>query len=77
MTLPKPLRTALMLVALYAVCVLFLRYRRDGMDWQPALLIGLAMTPLALLLAKGRDKLNGKTRDAGARWRDRMRRGNN
>ncbi|MER7479099.1 hypothetical protein ABTX60_15870 [Streptomyces sp. NPDC126510] len=73
MTLPGPLKTALIIVLTYALLVLLMRYRRDGMDWGPALLIGLLATPLALLLSWGRDRFIGKARRAGERARARRR----
>jgi hypothetical protein len=73
MTLPKPLKNALIVVLTYACVVLIMRYRRDGMDWGPALLIGLLVTPLALLLSWGRDRLMGKAERAGERARVRRR----
>ncbi|MFI1722523.1 hypothetical protein [Streptomyces sp. NPDC020489] len=73
MTVPKPLKIALLVVLTYAVIVLFMHYRREGMDWGPALLIGLLATPLALLASWGRDRLNGKAREAGLRARARRR----
>ncbi|OUD01223.1 hypothetical protein CA983_21280 [Streptomyces swartbergensis] len=73
MTLPKPLKNALIVVLTYACVVLIMRYRRDGMDWGPALLIGLLVTPLALLLSWGRDRLIGKAQRAGERARARRR----
>jgi hypothetical protein len=45
MTLPKPVHTALIIVLTYVLLVLLMRCRRDGMDWSPALLIGLLATP--------------------------------
>ncbi|MEU4466276.1 hypothetical protein AB0G20_21700 [Streptomyces sp. NPDC024017] len=60
MTLPKHLKNALIIGLAYVCVVLIMRYRRDGMDWGPALLIGLLVTPLALLLSWGRDRLIGK-----------------
>ncbi|MFF5369794.1 hypothetical protein [Streptomyces sp. NPDC013187] len=69
MTLPKPLGTALIILLTYVFLVLLMRYRRDGMDWGPALLIGLLATPLALLVSWGRDRLMGKARRAGERAR--------
>lgn len=73
MTLPKPLKNALIVVLTYAVVVLFMRYRREGMDWGPALLIGLLATPLALLMSWGRERLIGKAQRAGERARARRR----
>jgi hypothetical protein len=61
------LKNALIVVLTYACVVLIMRYRRDGMDWGPALLIGLLVTPLALLLSVGRDRLMGKAERAGER----------
>ncbi|MEV5356154.1 hypothetical protein [Streptomyces sp. NPDC052693] len=73
MTLPKPLKNALIAVLAYVCVVLVMRYRRDGMDWGPALLIGLVVTPLALLWSAGRDRLMGKAARAGERTRARRR----
>jgi hypothetical protein len=73
MTLSKPLKNALLVVLTYACAVLILRYRRDGMDWGPALLVSLLVTPLALLLSSGRDRLMDTARRAGARARERRR----
>ncbi|GGM16793.1 hypothetical protein GCM10010129_71220 [Streptomyces fumigatiscleroticus] len=73
MTLSKPLKNALIVVLAYACVVLMMRYRRDGMDWGPALLIGLLVTPLALLLSEGRGRLVEKARRAGERTRERRR----
>ncbi|GAA2231512.1 MULTISPECIES: hypothetical protein [Streptomyces] len=73
MTVPKPLKIALFVVLAYALIVLMLRYRRDGMDWDQALLLGLLVTPLAFLLSWGRDRLMGKARGAGERARARRR----
>ncbi len=73
MKLPKPLKNALIVVLTYACVVLVMRYRRDGMDWGPALLIGLLVTPLALLWSAGRDRLTGKAARAGERVRARRR----
>ncbi|MFI8895712.1 hypothetical protein [Streptomyces paradoxus] len=75
MTLPKPVKNALIVVLTYACAVLVVRYRGDGMDWGPALLIGLLATPLVLLLAWGRDRLTGKAARAGERARSRRRGG--
>ncbi|MGC5038172.1 MULTISPECIES: hypothetical protein [unclassified Streptomyces] len=75
MTLPGPLKNALIVVLTYACAVLVLRFRRDGMDWGPALLIGLVVTPLFLLLSWGRERLNGKAARAGERLRARRRGG--
>ncbi|MBW5421391.1 hypothetical protein GKQ77_07395 [Streptomyces sp. BG9H] len=71
MNLPKPLKTVLTVALMYAICVLLLRYRRDGMDWTLALLLGLALAPVALLLSWGRERLNGKAQAAGQRRRER------
>ncbi|MFI9244750.1 hypothetical protein ACIGXF_19645 [Streptomyces sp. NPDC053086] len=71
MSLPKPLKGVLIVALTYALSVLLLRYRRDGMGWTHALLIGLAVTPLALLAAAGRDRLNARARAAGERMRER------
>ncbi|WP_329343064.1 hypothetical protein OG866_42125 [Streptomyces sp. NBC_00663] len=73
MTLPKPVKNALVVVLAYACVVLIMRYRRDGMDWTPALLIGLLVTPLALLMSWGRNRLMGKAERAGRRARARRR----
>ncbi|MFE1251699.1 hypothetical protein [Streptomyces sp. NPDC058766] len=73
MTLPKPVKKALIVVLTYACVVLILRYRRDGMDWSPALLIGLLVTPLALLMSCGRRRFMGKAARAGERARARRR----
>ncbi|MER7190767.1 hypothetical protein [Streptomyces flaveolus] len=73
MTLSKPLKNALIVVLTYACAVLILRYRRDGMDWGPALLIALLVTPLVLLLSAGRERLMGTARRAGERARERRR----
>ncbi|MEU3889131.1 hypothetical protein [Streptomyces sp. NPDC029041] len=73
MTLPTPLKTVLLVVLTYAFLVLLLRYRGDGMDWGPALLIGLLATPLTLLLSWGRDRFIGRARRAGERARARRR----
>ncbi|MFJ8469426.1 hypothetical protein [Streptomyces swartbergensis] len=73
MTLPKPLKNALIVVLAYACVVLIMRYRGDGMDWGPALLISLLVTPLALLLSWGRERLMGKAERAGERARARRR----
>ncbi|GGQ85186.1 hypothetical protein GCM10010261_33040 [Streptomyces pilosus] len=67
------MKIALILVLTYACSVLVMRYRRDGMDWEPALLIGLLVTPLVLLLSWGRDRLMDGARRAGERARDRRR----
>ncbi|WP_244207041.1 hypothetical protein [Streptomyces swartbergensis] len=67
------MKNALIVVLTYACVVLIMRYRRDGMDWGPALLIGLLVTPLALLLSWGRDRLIGKAQRAGERARARRR----
>jgi hypothetical protein len=75
MTLPKHLKNALIVVLTYVCVVLIMRYRRDGMDRGPALLIGLLVTPLALLLSWGRDRLIGKAGRAGERARARRRGG--
>ncbi|MFE6196062.1 hypothetical protein ACFVOP_12560 [Streptomyces sp. NPDC057840] len=69
MTLPKPLKNALIVLLTYVCVVLIMRYRRDGMDWGPALLIGLLVTPLALLLSAGRERLMAKATSAGRRTR--------
>ncbi|AZM57236.1 hypothetical protein DMA15_35645 [Streptomyces sp. WAC 01529] len=71
MNLPKPLKTVLTVLLMYAVCVLLLHYRRDGMDWTLALLLGLALAPVALLLSWGRERLNSKAERAGLRLRER------
>ncbi|MFJ8545964.1 hypothetical protein ACIRFH_28945 [Streptomyces sp. NPDC093586] len=73
MTLSRPLKNALIVVLTYTCVVLILRYRRDGMDWGPALLIALFVTPLALLLSSGRDRLMATARRAGERARERRR----
>lgn len=73
MTIPRPVKVAALVVLTYAVLVLYLRYRRDGMDWEPALLIGLLATPLALLVGWGRSRLSGSARRAGERARERVR----
>ncbi|WP_077799697.1 hypothetical protein [Streptomyces sp. JHA26] len=73
MTLPKPLKNALVVVLAYVCIALLLRYRRDGMDWGPALLIALLATPLALLLSAGRDRLMNSAQRAGERARERRR----
>ncbi|NUP61227.1 MAG: hypothetical protein HOW71_03520 [Nonomuraea sp.] len=73
MTLPKPVKNALLVVLAYACVVLIMRYRRDGMDWTPALLIGLLATPLVFLMSWGRDRLMGKAERAGRRARARRR----
>ncbi|MDT0386261.1 hypothetical protein [Streptomyces dubilierae] len=73
MTLSKPLKNALIVLLTYVCAVLIMRYRRDGMDWGPALLIGLLITPLALLLSAGRDRLMAKATRAGERARARRR----
>ncbi|MGV9501069.1 hypothetical protein ACWDQ0_22555 [Streptomyces sp. NPDC003642] len=73
MTLPKSLKNALIVVLTCVCVVLIMRYRRDGMDWGPALLIGLLVTPLALLLSEGRDRLMAKATSAGRRARARRR----
>ncbi|MFD5447981.1 hypothetical protein ACWDTR_27085 [Streptomyces sp. NPDC003470] len=73
MTLPKPLRWSLLTVLAYVCVVLVLRYRHDGMDWGPALLIALLVTPLALLLSRGRERLMDRARRAGERARERRR----
>ncbi len=73
MSLPKPMKTALIVVLTYVCVVLMMRYRRDGMDWEPALLIALLVTPPALLLSWGRDKLMDGARRVGKRARDRRR----
>ncbi|MEV7192526.1 hypothetical protein AB0N81_12100 [Streptomyces sp. NPDC093510] len=75
MNLSKPLKTALALLLMYAFCVLLFRFRRDGMDWGPALLIGLVAAPLALMLSWVSERLNGKGQRAGLRWRERRRSG--
>ncbi|MEU7723204.1 hypothetical protein [Streptomyces tibetensis] len=67
------MKTTVTIVLTYVLLVLLMRYRRDGMDWGPALLIGLLATPLALLLSWGRERLNGKARRAGERARARRR----
>ncbi|MFF8670110.1 hypothetical protein [Streptomyces sp. NPDC015242] len=71
MTPPKPLKNALIVLLTYVCVVLIMRYRRDGMDWGPALLIGLLVTPLALLLSAGRERLMAKATRAGRRARAR------
>ncbi|MYW45998.1 hypothetical protein [Streptomyces sp. SID161] len=73
MSLPKPLTRTLIVVLTYVASVLFLRYRHDGMDWTHALLIGLVVTPLALLVSAGRERLNAKAQAAGERMRARRR----
>lgn len=67
MTLPEHVKNTLIVVLTYACVVLIMRYRRDGTDWGPALVIGLLVTPLALLLSWGRDRLIGKAGRAGER----------
>ncbi|MFD8232860.1 hypothetical protein ACFV20_13385 [Streptomyces sp. NPDC059696] len=73
MTVPKPLKTVLFVVLAYVLIVLMMRYRREGMEWDQALLMGLLVTPLAFLLSWGRDRLMGKARGAGERARARRR----
>ncbi|MFF1375930.1 hypothetical protein [Streptomyces sp. NPDC058308] len=75
MNLSKPVKTALTVVVMYAICVPLLHYRRDGMDWGSALLVGVVVTPLALMLTWVRDRLNGKAQRAGLRWRERRQSG--
>ncbi|MET9762296.1 hypothetical protein ABZ016_25130 [Streptomyces sp. NPDC006372] len=67
------MKNALIVVLAYACVVLIMRYRGEGMDWVPALLISLLVTPLALLVSWGRSRLTDKARRAGERARARRR----
>ncbi|MGW7196317.1 hypothetical protein [Streptomyces chryseus] len=73
MSVPKPLQYASLALGLYGVCVLVLRFGRDGMGWGRALLIGVVVTPVVYLWSRLRDRLNRRAEDAGRRWRARRR----
>ncbi|MCS0635466.1 hypothetical protein NX801_07300 [Streptomyces sp. LP05-1] len=65
------MKIALYAVGLYVICVLMLRFRRDGMEWDKALLVGLAVTPLAAGLGWLRDGMLKGAPERGRRWRAR------
>ncbi|GGX10210.1 hypothetical protein [Streptomyces chryseus] len=73
MKLTDPLKYASLALGLYGVCVLVLRFGRDGMGWGQALLIGVVVTPVVYLWSRLRDRLNRGAGDAGRRWRARRR----
>ncbi|MFC8914853.1 hypothetical protein ACFT5C_03695 [Streptomyces sp. NPDC057116] len=73
MTLPKPLKVALLLLGVYVVAVLLFRFGRNGMEWDRALLVSLVVAPVALLWGHVRDRINKGAEKAGRRWRAKRR----
>ncbi|MEU2023761.1 hypothetical protein ABZ565_16650 [Streptomyces sp. NPDC016469] len=68
MTLPKPLKYALIVFALYVAGTLYLRFGSHE-SWGKALLISLLATPLVLLWWWMRDRLMDRARQFGERHR--------
>ncbi|WP_189552541.1 hypothetical protein [Streptomyces lavendofoliae] len=71
MKMPKPLKIALLLLGVYVLSVLMLRFGRNGMEWDRALLIGLVMAPVVLLWSHVRDRVDEGASTRGRRWRRR------
>ncbi|MEV4336986.1 hypothetical protein [Streptomyces sp. NPDC049590] len=63
----KPLRTAGVVVGMYALLVLGIRFAGGGVGWGPALLIALVLTPLALWLTWLRRRMRERAREWGQR----------
>lgn len=67
MNLTKRTRDVLIVVALYVVAVLALRFSGDGVSWWMALLLGLVVTPLALWIGWLRRRFTERAAEYGRR----------
>ncbi|MGW2035282.1 hypothetical protein [Streptomyces sp. NPDC001356] len=63
----KPLRRACVVLALYVLVAVMIRFSGGGADWGPALLSALVVTPLALWMVWLRRRIRERAQEWGRR----------